>query len=129
MAGDLSALDGGGELTFDYRRFTNGGGSVLAFLPVTVTLGGPGGAARWEGEAFTMPTDWVPITVPFTESEWTITGGTWSGLLDNVTSLSIVLELVSNTLPPEDFNGVDNVRLTNSCGCIGDANASEDVAT
>ena len=125
--GSWSGLDEVGELRFDYRRFSNGGGQVLFFVPLTVVITGgtvnPGGTATWTGETITGPTPWETIVIPISESAWGVSAGTWDDILSNVTEVKIITELVSNTKAPEDKNGFDNIVLAGpDVSVLGDMN-------
>src|SRR3954470_14446097 len=93
--GNWSALNGTGQLTYDFRVFSTGG-SVFSNGPYAVFLSGPGGAASWSGATPGQATPWIGITVPIQQSAWSVTSGNWSDLLANVTSLQIVGELFGN---------------------------------
>jgi hypothetical protein len=118
--GDLSPLDGIGALLYDHRKFSPGGGTILSYAPHLAFMSGPGGAASWRGSfgPTSGETDWVNVSVPLRQADWSVTSGTWPAILANVTKLSIELELESSTLDPDDKNGLDNVILT----LLGDAN-------
>ena len=108
--GDWSVLDGVGLIEFDHRIFEVGT-AVVEFFPYSIGLSGPGGAARWSGPTPTGPTEWLTFQVPVREQNWTVTSGTWAGLLGNVTSLLLRIELVSNSAGA-DHDGIDNVRIS-----------------
>ena len=123
--GSWTALDGVGAIHFDYRRFSNGGGSVLAYLPLAIEITGgtanPAGRAVWNGPTIVQPGDWKGYVARIRAADWTVTAGSWSDILTNVRSMRMQLELVSNTREPEDSNGIDNVRL-----CASDSGADLD---
>ena len=121
-----------GQLRFDYRRISNGGGSVIEFIPLTVVIKGgtsnPNGAAKWTGDIITRPSPWQTFAAPIAEDAWEVSAGSWEDILSNVTKLTIQIELVSNTLNPEDENGLDNVVLeTIAEQLLGDLNADSAV--
>jgi len=115
--GDWSSLDGTGSLSFDHKLFTSGAG-VRTIAPYTVLLSGPAGAAEWTspGPSGTPPFDtpWLSFTANLVESEWTITQGSWTALLADVTQLEIIIEIIDSTGPgpPWDISGLDNIVLT-----------------
>ncbi len=117
--GSWTALDGVGELRYDYRRLSNGGGTVITFVPATVAIKGgtamPGSQAVWHGPVVTGPSPWMTFTVPIAESAWIVNSGTWDDILSNVSELSIQIELVSSTDAPDDKNTIDNVILEVPC--------------
>jgi len=114
--GDWSTLDATGIISFDHKIFSTGGGFI--FLPYRIDIAGPGGSAFWEGETPNGPTDW-PLTPDHTataqlsEDIWSITSGSWSNLLADITELRIQVELVDNTgSGGGDVAGIDNIHLT-----------------
>ncbi|MCC6650731.1 MAG: hypothetical protein IT348_06240 [Candidatus Eisenbacteria bacterium] len=111
--GDWSPLDGTGRMQLDVRRLT-AAGAPLADLDL-VTLSGPGGSAKVTIAAADLPAVprlWKRFVFPIRESAWTLTSGTWAGLLANVTSMRIRGEFMDNS----DNVGIDNVaRLSADC--------------
>lgn len=113
--GDWSLLDGNGALTFDLRTIRVGTFTELQRYNVIIQNGSI--SAVWRGDVHSGNTsNWndpeTEFFVPIIESEWEpVSGGTWSDLLNNVTSLRIDLEQVTNTVDPRDQSGLDNVRL------------------
>ena len=87
-----------------------------------IDLSGPGGSATFLGNQppATYPTGWIAVTaaiaVDAPPSGWTVTSGTWLGLLANVTQVQIPIELVTNSQSGSwtDVEGIDNVTLTGS---------------
>ncbi|MFO0830445.1 MAG: hypothetical protein U0637_01255 [Phycisphaerales bacterium] len=117
--GDWSSLNGHGTLRFDHKRVTNGGGSVLSFVPIIVEIIGPGGTARWESELLPSPGDWRTFEVPIARAQWQVASdAAWLAILSNVQTLRIFLEQVSNSAEPEDLNRLDNVSLGVRCDAI-----------
>lgn len=113
--GNWSSLEGTGVIRFDLRRFSNGGGTIAYFVPITIIIQGgtanPGGIARWTGPLITEPGQWTTYEAPISAGAWTVEQGTWSDILTHVTSVAFQLELVSNSGSPDDQNGLDNVVL------------------
>lgn len=110
--GSWSALDGAGYLTYQHDIISETG--VTGYSPYQVNLSGPGGAATFYGATpSAASTGWQTIVAPLVSADWTVTSGTWSALLANVTDLQIVIDLVSNaTIPGDtDIEGIDNVAL------------------
>ena len=107
--GDWLSQYNGGTLTYDHKIIAAGG--IQSFSPYRVDISGPGGAAFWEGTTPNGLTDWVPISVPISESSWTVSSGTWTSLLANISTLDIRIELVGNNVFQSEFAGIDNVRL------------------
>lgn len=112
--GDLRILDETGTLSYDHR-LVQIGSQNNGIVPLEVRLAGPGGEANWLGAIPTEGPLWNQIIVPFQQSSWNVVSGSWSGILSNVTSFRIRLELVDN-----GFRGptnretvtIDNVTLT-----------------
>jgi len=123
--GDWSDLDGIGNIFYDHRIISEGTG-VFGYSPYYVRIAGPGGSAEWVGDTPSGATDWVLIAAPLVESEWTVTSGTWSALLADVTDLRIRIEQVTNSGGANDeVDGIDNVCLhTKSGPCSRTAEAS-----
>lgn len=107
------------SISFDVNIFAETGVSVVG--PYEVDLSGPGGAAHFFGTqpSTSYPTGWITVDASITNavsapSGWTVTSGTWLGLLGNVTQLGIPIELVTNVHIPgdTDFEGIDRVTLS-----------------
>jgi hypothetical protein len=117
--GSWSALDGTGTLSFDHRLFSVG--VVNFFGNYFVEIVGPGGTARWSTSGPDGPTDWVSLAAPIQESAWSVTSGSWDALLQDVTELRVVTEVVDGI---GDVTGLDNVKLLPEPGsglllCLG----------
>jgi hypothetical protein len=112
--GDWSALDGAGAIKFDHRIFDMGGG-LQEFLPYRIDIFGSGGAAAyWEGANPIGANIWETVVAPLNASDWTISSGSWSDLLSDVTELHIQIEQVDNTnskASKVEIAGIDNVNL------------------
>ena len=113
--GDWSALDGIGSISFDHKIFNTGPNPT--FVPYRIEISGPGGTALWEGDTPNGTTDWPTspeqtVIAPLSEVAWSLTAGSWSALLSDVSQLSIKIEAVSNPSggTPE-ICGIDNVQL------------------
>jgi len=110
--GDWSELNGTGELRYEHRIvFMN---NVTAIVPYEVRIAGTGGQARYLGGISPGPGSWVQVTVPINEIDWTVTTGTWAGILSGVTNLRIRIEQVDGN----DHDGIDNVWLGQSSTSI-----------
>jgi hypothetical protein len=106
--GDWSALDGTGTLSAEiYEDRTSGSWIAPAYI---FRIAGPGGAARALSGSAYLPLDgtWNLYSVPLTAAEWVLERGTWSDLLANVNSLTILAEFVTG---PEDTR-LDNIQLS-----------------
>jgi hypothetical protein len=109
-------------ISFDFNVIAES--NVLNVYPYEIDLSGPGGSASWFGatpSATNFPTGWVNVSAAITDTPsapngWTVTNGTWQGLLGNVTSLDIPIELVNNDQVQGwvDEEGIDNVVLAAS---------------
>jgi len=110
--GDWSNLDGVGTLSWDHTVVQQGTGTTS--VPLRAFLIGSGGldAAYIDGGSPTIGS-WTTATADIVEADWTVTSGTWAGLLANVTSLELRIEVFSGGVnPPPEIEGIDNVILT-----------------
>jgi len=110
--GDWSMLNGAAAIRYDHRVIT--GGTFTDPAARSVDISGPGGAARWTG-GFPCTTErcstaWETVTVPLTESAWSVESGSWEALLDEVTTLAIRGDHFTSLLVP-DASGFENIRL------------------
>ncbi len=108
--GDWTDLEGDGQLSYEYK-INSVGEDISAFRPYEVRISGPGGEAAWIGLTPSGTTGWVQNVAPIVENSWTVTAGTWSSLISNVTSLQVRVEHVSNAGPVGDSGAMDNVSL------------------
>lgn len=108
--GNWSSLDGVGYIEFDHKLFSTGVGPIS---PYAVFLSGPGGAASWTSPGPAGATPWVTLRADLVEANWTLSSGSWSDLLSDVSSMRVRIELVGNT-QGGDVAGMDNVRLVNA---------------
>lgn len=111
--GSWSRLDGQGVLIFEQRVMRSGGQSV----PHEVFLEGPGGAAHWQGALADRSGAWTTVAVSIDASQWTVTAGSWQGLLSHVTALGIRVELMHNY---EERTATDNVSLWSGPSALWD---------
>lgn len=111
--GDWSSLDGSGRLTIDIRRLSYGGTPID--IAEFIRISGPGGTAVVPMPAANLPPVgrmWKSYAFPLQESAWTVTSGTWAGLLANVNECRITAEFNDGT----EVVGFDNFgRLSASC--------------
>jgi hypothetical protein len=111
--GDWSSLDGTGSLTIDIRRLSYSGAPIN--IPDFIRISGPGGTAVVPLLAAELPPVgrvWKAYTFPLQQSAWSVTSGTWAGLLANVTECRIAPEFNDGT----EVVGFDNFgRLSASC--------------
>jgi hypothetical protein len=117
--GNWSSYNGTGTLSWDHIIFSTGG-DVTSYGPFQANISGPGGSAQFTTAVNdSVVGQWLTVTAPIKQTDWSLTSGTWTGLLADVTSLSIVIELVTNGFTPSpthegDHDGIDNVILANS---------------
>jgi hypothetical protein len=111
-------LNNAGYITYQHAIIAETG--VTSYSPYEIRLSGPGGAAKFDGSPPTATsTGWVTVVAPLVSADWTVTSGTWTGLLASVTDLQIDIELVTNaTIPGDtDIEGIDNVAIVSvPCG-------------
>ena len=110
--GDLSGYEGG-QLSWDFRLFSPGVNDGRPFGPTMATLIGPGGTAVFTSATVpTVAAGWYAASVPMQATNWTVTGGTWAGVLANVTEFKLQIEAVFSTGFPGEVTGIDNVMLS-----------------
>jgi hypothetical protein len=103
-------LSGKGYISWQHKIGKESG--VNAVGPYEIRLSGPGGAAKFDGSVPPVtPSAFQTIAAPLLEANWTVTSGTWSALLANVTDMQIDIELVSNNTTNEDVEYIDNVEV------------------
>ena len=107
--GDWTTLDRDGVLSWDHIILQAGG--VGTILQGQVMIAGPGGSAMCT-TLESMKEFWKSFSVPVSQPAWTVTSGSWAGLINNVTELKIRIEAVWNNTLPLDVDGIDNVVLT-----------------
>ena len=102
----LRAAEVPAMISVDYRLFASSGSR---YRGPSLVISGPGGAATLELPTAAGPATqhWQTVLVPLEESIWTVTSGTWEGLLADVTHFEIGAEYTNG----EEEVGVDNVRL------------------
>jgi len=86
------------------------GTAPLIALTTQATISGTGGSVTFNSGLLGIDSSWLSTTTLIDESIWNVTSGTWSGLIANVTELSIKIELVDGV---NDIEGIDNISLTN----------------
>jgi hypothetical protein len=106
--GHWLSSDGIGSIHYDEVIFQTGGyiGSPGSYK---VEIEGPGGVATYTG-AQVNPSGWVSVFAPLNEIDWTVSSGTWTEILSDVTRLTIQVCHYTNTSPFE-ITGIDNVVL------------------
>lgn len=111
--GDWSSAKDIGSISFDHRIFQTG--VLNAILPYEIGISGGANSAILNFTPATGATDWVTLTAPLTESEWSVTGS-WDDLLSSVDQLRIKMEYVSSVGSSFDINGIDNIVLNGNVG-------------
>jgi len=96
------------NLTYEAKIFSTG--SVYKTGHHYMAISGPGGSAGWHGPPPDPSAGWRFLNVPVTEAQWTVTSGSWTGLLSDVTQLRISTAYYNNWGPFE-ITGIDNVSL------------------
>jgi hypothetical protein len=114
--GNLSGLNNVGVISYDDKIIEET--DFESVSPYQIELTGPGGDAVWTGPLPSLSaddtTDWVHLSAPLIEADWTINSGSWDALLADVTQLSINIELVKGGTAPNgiDKEGIDNVEIS-----------------
>ena len=105
--GDWSALNGNGYLQLDQIILSGSGNQTQG---PNIIIQGPGGKATTKYEPSEGPPvgSWKSYTFPISEDSWSITSGSWIGLLGDVASLKIDMEFIVGV----EQTGLDNVVLT-----------------
>jgi hypothetical protein len=104
--GNWSIYNGIGSLSWDHIIISTG--DVGNIVTPSAIISGPGGTATYTGGQF--QTSWHTLSAPINASSWTVNSGSWSSILNNVTSLKIRMEAVWNK-GALDVDGMDNIRL------------------
>ncbi|MGA2060419.1 MAG: PEP-CTERM sorting domain-containing protein [Thermoguttaceae bacterium] len=89
--GDWSTYDGIGTLSWD--RIGSAGylcGTPDSELRSSVIISGPGGSATYTADGL-LTTSWKTFSAPIDATNWIIDSGSWSSILQNVTSLKILI--------------------------------------
>lgn len=104
-------VDGVYVLRYDMRISQIGDGTVY---PYEANIYGVGGSAIWTGAQPNLSGDWVRVEIPICHSNsgWHVNSGTWDGILQGVTKLTLEIELVSSTGTGVDIAEIDNVELS-----------------
>ena len=105
--GDWATM-GATSLTYEIKIFDTG--SIFQVGNHQVVIDGPGGYAHWVGPPPNPAAGWLSLTVPISESNWTVISGSWDALLADVTRLTIATAVYNNYMPQE-INGIDNISL------------------
>jgi hypothetical protein len=109
--GDWSALDGTGSISYQHRvQLQFDPGFWGAAVPREIVLQGPGGVATWRGSLPAFNSNFVTIIAPLSASDWTVSSGTWGGLLSDVTSFQLRVDHFNDQFGVERTQ-FDNITL------------------
>lgn len=107
--GDWSLLDNHtAEIQVDLNIISGSGNTY--FHDFFVKIEGPGGEAIFpiSNTIDSARGQWYTFAFPIDVSYWTINSGTWSGILNNVNKLTLVVEYIDGT----EVVGLDNFCIT-----------------
>ncbi len=111
--GDWSDLNGAGYISFDHQIFQTGhlGNGGIARYEINIRSGSEN-VGMWQGRVPDSIGSWKRKVAPLIESRWSVTKGSWTALLADVTEVKIRVEMVDNDNSPDrDIVGIDNVCL------------------
>lgn len=103
--GDWSVYDNSANIEFDHAIFS----ASPPFIPLRITLTGPGGVAMWTGQQPIGASNWSRVSVPIASTMFEMQSGTWQDLLAGISSLSIKISASSTNI---DITGLDNFAIT-----------------
>lgn len=109
--GDWSNATASDTISVDIYLDNTSGGPIGASCPYwTFEISGPGGRAVAIDGCVNLPSEhvWTNYKVSLDESDWIVELGSWSGILENVTSLRINAEFIHG----DEWVGLDNVWLS-----------------
>ena len=107
FSGDLSSYTGS-QLSFDIAHLFDNGDTTFFTEAGEVTVSGPGGSMTLD-VVLTQPTStWTSHSVTFSPEVWGVDDVTWSSIVSNVTSISILVD-IQDTFG--DIAGIDNFSL------------------
>lgn len=109
---DFTKLNGKAYISYQHRMVKET--DVQGTGNYNIAMSGPGGAASFTGALAIIAkknNKWITIVAPLVEADWVISSGTWAGLLANVTSLQIPMEMVSNGSGATDQEAMDNIEI------------------
>ena len=113
---NFTKLNGKGYISYQHKMVKETG--VLSIGNYNIVMSGPNGAATFTGaQAVVLAKNnpWVTIVAPLVEADWVMSSGTWTGLLANVTSIQIPMEMVSNS-GGTDQEAMDNIEIVSHPG-------------
>jgi len=108
--GDWTQLDNhAAEIQTDIHIISGSGDTYLHEFFIKIE--GPGGTATFpiDNSIDNARGKWHTFAFPIESSYWTVTSGTWAGLITNVNKLTMVVEYISGT----EVVGLDNFCITN----------------
>ncbi len=125
FAGNLSGLDGAGIVRLDHK-FLYCEDSRPPVGDPRIILIGPGGRATCVFGGPTDPGVWYEYELPFVPASFTVSEGSWSALVANVTEVWVDLEVTTGHdhnladnfyigLPPQPGNDYDGNRIPDTC--------------
>ena len=110
---NYTKLDGKAYISFQHLMVKESG--VTGTSPYVIQISGPGGTATFTGAVATVlpkKNKWVTVAVPLLETSWTLNSGDWADLMANVTSMTINMELATNSgANPFDQEAIDNIEI------------------
>jgi hypothetical protein len=109
---NFTKLDGKAFISFQHRMVKETG--VNATGNYALTMSGPGGTATFAGGlsiVLAKKNKWMTVVAPLIEADWMMSSGTWAGLLANVTSIQVPMEMVSNDPSTSDEEALDNIEI------------------
>jgi hypothetical protein len=109
---NFTRLNGKGYISYQHLMVKETG--VQGIGNYNIAMSGPGGAASFTGAlaiVLEKKNKWTTIVAPLVEADWVMSSGTWAGLLANVTSIQIPMEMVSNQGGSTDKEAMDNIEI------------------
>jgi PKD repeat protein len=106
--GDWSAATITDYISADF--FLSTSSSIYVSPNFVFKIEGPGGSAIALNNPIPQPAigEWTTYTVNLAESNWYIEQGTWTEILDHITSFIVTMEYING----DEFNRLDNVILS-----------------
>ena len=114
---DFTKLDGKAYISYQHLMVKETG--VQSVGNYNIVMSGPGGTATFTGAVAVVldkKNPWTTVVAPLVEADWVMSGGTWAGLLANVTSIQIAMEMVSNDAATKDQEAIDNIEIVSHPG-------------
>jgi len=103
---DFKKLNNKGYIVFQHELVQNGGTGFVAY---EIDMTGPGGAAVFTGGLpLNKLNNWQTVVAPLVQGNWTVSGGSWTALLNDVEDIRIRIELIDGS---PDVEAIDNVKI------------------